>query len=707
MKNIKKIIVAIFLVLSLFLVKANAQEGYLEADGILKYDENNYVTNITSYLNQCKMRGLDAKFSNKEYVFTESFVIPDGISLLGSEGTVFKGVNLINNEYQLNIFDSSTGTSNIEIRNIIFDNFTIYSNQSNNSNNWIIENNVFVNAKKVDLSIDSGLKPDSNNQNGGENTGYYILLANNDNSVIRSNLFLRDSNSLGRGVATYKTNNTVIEDNYFGILEDLDNSIVSFTTKSLSNRLDKVKLSNDNQGYFMTGINCVNGDKNLVIKGNHMSFNKDLFEVQYEDRSLTSDGYHRDHLIYAKGYTNLEVVGNYFKGQTKNQDGGIKFRNGDGLFINKNVLDDTLLLLYVQPGDSILKNVYVTDNVFNNRTQYISDKIEYANPKYISQSFLVLVYNYVSGSDMSNITIKNNKILSFGLNNEEIRVISLDADLSTWTIADNNNLLGNPLVIKNTTTQPNNQINGGSEYSYNSKNDYSSINVDDLVIYDKIDYRISNQTIITEAKIYSSDKLEESLKINKNDDSKLYLILEETDIIIIDDINNYMGFVEYSYATNRIMPINLNVSDDIKLPSTIILKEMDTIDLNDYINNFSLYEIVMNHANAVLNDGVISVNEPGEYDLIISIGGFEYTIHVIKSSGVLVPSTPTTPTTTVVEGTNPPISTNPSTSTNVEEGTSGSNNGCIGSLNASLVSITSLGIIVLFIGIRRRKYDRY
>ena len=122
-------------------VSVNAATEYVEADTVLKYDSNGYVSNLDTLLNKCKMSKKSAKFSDKVYKFNQNITIPDGISFVGSNNTVFQGYN---GEYQLNIFDDANGTSNIEIKNIIFDNFTIYANKSSKSSNWTIENNVFV-----------------------------------------------------------------------------------------------------------------------------------------------------------------------------------------------------------------------------------------------------------------------------------------------------------------------------------------------------------------------------------------------------------------------------------------------------------------------------------------------------------------------------------------------------------------------------------
>ena len=225
MKKFKILIYSLLLIISVSIfsntVKA-IDEAYLQAkDYIILVDGKDNSKEIEKFLTICKDENKDAYFNDGIYILKESITLVDDVSLIGAEQTIFRGIN---GDYQVNIFDGEN-TKDITIKNIIFDNVTIYS-QNANSTNWSIEENIFINAKKVDINIDSGLKPDSNNKNGGELTGYYILKSKT-NGNISSNLFLRDENSLGRGIAVYKSYDFTINDNYFGLIADIDNSIVS------------------------------------------------------------------------------------------------------------------------------------------------------------------------------------------------------------------------------------------------------------------------------------------------------------------------------------------------------------------------------------------------------------------------------------------------------------------------------------------------
>lgn len=281
------------------------------------------------------------------------------------------------------------------------------------------------------------------------------MLANATDSTIEGNIFLRDSNSLGRGIGLYQTTNDIVKYNHFGSLDERDKSILTSKTKELYVKLktlsteEKIELTNENQGYFMTAINGVNRDKNVLIQGNYFDLNEDLNELGYENNKSATDFYHRDHIIYAKGYDNFMIVGNYFKGSNKNQDGGVKYRDGQNLLIHKNILDDTVILLYVQDNNSKFKNAEVSENIFLNRV-YTNEKITYTKSnsttytKNITADFLVLFYNYYTNADISNINIENNITYSTNLSNEKITIggtSGVTTTISSIYVNNNKNLL--------------------------------------------------------------------------------------------------------------------------------------------------------------------------------------------------------------------------------------------------------------------------
>lgn len=520
MRLVKKIFgMFILLVVFMFCVSVNAAEKKrLEAKDFISTTLEDQTSQINAFLITCKTRKMDAFFNQGVYKFNGTLALADGVSIFGEEGTIFRGTDTT---YQSYIRDTKEKVTNITIEHIIFDNVTMYF-QNSNSTNITVKHNIFANAKRVDLSISSGLQP-VNNQNGGEATGYYIS-KNYKTIIIRSNLFFRDENSWGRGISIYYTENVLIEDNYFGILEDIDKSIVSPEAKTLKQEAiaSGILSTTSNQGYFMTAINAINSDKNAKIIGNHFSINTDIFEQGYEDRSQSTDGYNRDHIIYAKMFNGLEVVGNYFKGMNKNQDGGIKFRNGENLLIHKNVLEDTLILLYVQDASNNLwfRNIYIKENIFINRfytTDSFTSSITNIKKSY-SIDYLILLMNYKQEADVTNITIESNKIISPRFTNEEVRIDNRNFSMPTnVTVRNNENAFVNQSMrihivsTENTsnwydsnTSEPNfTNVAEGTEVFTIDTSAYEDVSVDELVNLSEVAFELKERKLITNAqKIY-------------------------------------------------------------------------------------------------------------------------------------------------------------------------------------------------------------
>ncbi|MDE7213013.1 MAG: InlB B-repeat-containing protein, partial [Anaeroplasmataceae bacterium] len=517
MKLAKKIFSLFILLISLlFCVSINAAEKKrLDAKDFISNTSEDQTSEINTFLTTCKTRKMDAFFSKGVYKFNGTIVLADGVSLFGEEGTIFRGTGTT---YQSYIRDTKEKVTNITIDHIIFDNVTMYF-QNSNSTNITIEHSIFANAKRVDLSISTGLQP-VNNQNGGEWTGYYIA-KNHKTIAIRSNLFFRDENSLGRCISIYYTENALIQDNYFGIVEDIDKSIVSPETKALKEEAmaSGILSETSNQGYFMSAINVINSDKNAKIIGNHFSINTDISEERYEDRSQSTDGYNRDHIIYAKMFNGLEVVGNYFKGMNKNQDGGIKFRNGENLLIHKNVLEDTMILLYVQNANTNLwfRNVHIKENIFINRF-YTTDSYTSSITnikKNFSAEFLFLLMNYEQTADVRDITIESNKMISPKFANEEVRIDNLNYAMPTnVTVRNNINSIVNQSIrtqivrtngkttwYDSNTSGPNftNVAEDSTVFTMDTSA-YEDISVDALVNLNEVAFELQERKLVTNAK---------------------------------------------------------------------------------------------------------------------------------------------------------------------------------------------------------------
>lgn len=562
----------LILLLPVCFIQASAEKEYLEAKDYVTASSD--VTNeISSFLQKCKTQNKNAFFNKGIYKINGTIVLQNGVSLIGESGTIFQGIDEENQSY---LKDSSENVISIRIENIIFDNVTIYF-QKSGSDQITIQNNVFLNAKFVDTSI-GGLQPDASNKNGGKSTGYYISKSHNQITIL-SNMFLRDKNSLGRGVAIYKTKNALIQDNYFGILEDVEKSIVSNQTKSLKRRvLDSgIVDTSSNQGYFMTVINVVNSDENAKVIGNHISVNKDITEAGYEDGSQSTNGYNRDHLLYAKMYKGLDIVGNYFKGMNKNQDGGLKCRNGENLLIYKNIFEDSLILLYVQNANSNLwlRNVLIKENLFINK-DYTNELIEIQSGsnvlrKYITIDYLILLQNYVSTAEINNITMESNQFYSAGLPNEQIRIENAGYPMPTnLTIKDNTNICGTlaRLTIRNTQGSPNYDSNqqgsspnfvNGITYSSEISEQYQKIAVEEMAQSHEIDYEIQKNILVSSAdKLYVNGKEYQNEPMQNGQVYNLFLLQSDTTEILIEDQTKTIPTYQYtitSITLNQTYPI--------------------------------------------------------------------------------------------------------------------------------------------------------
>ena len=576
MKKFKILIYSLLLIISVSIfsntVKA-IDEAYLQAkDYIILVDGKDNSKEIEKFLTICKDENKDAYFNDGIYILKESITLVDGVSLIGAEQTIFRGIN---GDYQVNIFDGEN-TKDITIKNIIFDNVTIYS-QNANSTNWSIEENIFINAKKVDINIDSGLKPDSNNKNGGELTGYYILKSKT-NGNISSNLFLRDENSLGRGIAVYKSYDFTINDNYFGLIADIDNSIVSDKTKALKEKVIKLDSynSNSNQGYFMTCINVVSGDTNTLIKGNHFSLNKDIVEVEYERGEGATLGYNRDHIIYAKEYNNLVVVGNYFKGQNKNQDGGLKIRNGEKALVYRNIFEDSMILFYIQTGSNvnIFNDTYCAENILLNQdfsTLRLNESLDgYELAKYPTIDFSIYFRNYISSSTITNLTVENNKFISLGLKNEEMRIEG-EGNYSNINILNNTNYLGEEMDIRAVCSLG----DGTNKYIYPDLELYNDIDVYSLLNLDKASIKINEGKLVGD-NLYLNNKKYNNEIINLDTD---YELLETT------NSTTYINALEYSETALEIPSIKYCINQ-FYIPSKLDIKVYyyDEVKISNYLD---------------------------------------------------------------------------------------------------------------------------
>lgn len=489
----KKITFIIIILLLCFIntnEKVKGETGYLNVNDYQIYGDD-LVDDTIALQNLINIASNNEKgiyFPSGKYLISETLYLKPYVSFKGDPENlaILHGANT---EYAVIIKEeSNVNVSNIVLENLIFDNIIIHSNLYNHDQ-WIIRNNVFINGKKGDFNI-LPIRPDVNKMNGGELTAYYIL-RNNQSMLVQNNLFLRDKYSKGRGVGTYRNEGTIIEGNYFGMLERFDKTI-KFTNRKIIENKEKLLayqknnmiIVNEDQGYFMTAINNLNYDKNVVVRNNIIHLNNEAEEVHYNDKSGDTLGYNRDHLLYAKGFNGLEIYGNYFYGQHNNADGGVKIRNGSNVSIVSNYFDDVPILTYIQTGTGVpftFSQVLIENNIFDIKSN------QGAWGTGISS-------RYYKVDILEDITIMNNMFLSNGLYLDKIK---FDLDSQTDQIKnlhiENNRYLDDDRLINiniiRSTTLPNININD----DIISNNPYFPDNRDELL---KI--KIPNQENITD-----------------------------------------------------------------------------------------------------------------------------------------------------------------------------------------------------------------
>ena len=185
-------------------------------------------------------------------------------------------------------------------------------------------------------------------------------------------VFLRASAGFGVASKFKKGVNYEIRDNIFGLDLGQTNWMGNVWTDSYWDTLiPKLQFLKghftlaDDQGYFKSSI-YDDRAKNSVIEENIFNGSPNFV------RTAT---YHKDHVVYMKGFDGTKFVRNYARGWPSDPSGGIKARNGKSLTIARNYIDDTGILLYTHypatPTDLYLglKDVLVYGNHIVERTE--------------------------------------------------------------------------------------------------------------------------------------------------------------------------------------------------------------------------------------------------------------------------------------------------------------------------------------------------
>ena len=291
----------------------------------------------------------------------------DGLSIFDGTSNTEKMLRLIHSGYSGEI-------DKVQIENIVFNNVGLEITQRTKKE-VIIKNNIFINGnytreKNSDGSISKAtMEP--------------YIVAKNTRYTVENNIFLRGTNYPGRGVATYGTNNTNINNNFFGDLAGADDA-AKMLPEEVINRLEVVKSSNlvdGHQGNFFTAINNERYDTNVVIFNNYfkMMRTRDIVSdfdtnVSITGINVSTEGQRRDHIIYSKCYENLDIVGNYFEGMENGRAGGVKIRNGKNTYVGSNHFSNVPLLTYIYGDltreDSLLYDTVIYNNLLHTKNNF-------------------------------------------------------------------------------------------------------------------------------------------------------------------------------------------------------------------------------------------------------------------------------------------------------------------------------------------------
>ena len=340
----------------------------------------------------------------------------DGLSILDASSVKDKMVLIKNSDYHAIM-------GYVNINNMVFNNVGLEFNGVY-KNDISLNNNTFINGRYSVVDGKAIMAP--------------YIKTNNSTYIIERNIFLRGKDYAGRGISTYATKDSLIKDNFFGKLDDKDKASKMLPVEVINklNLINQTGKVSGEQGNFFTCINNERYDKNMTIENNYMDMN-DSREIEGISNDLLIDGINvekegqrKDHLIYSKGYEELNIVGNYFKGMENGAAGGVKLRNGVGAYVGSNHFKDVPLLTYIYKDltkeECKLHDTTIYNNVFhetknigkegtgilyyqsfrNGETVTFSNKETVDNLQGHVKNFAVYNNKFISGED-SVITVSN------------------------------------------------------------------------------------------------------------------------------------------------------------------------------------------------------------------------------------------------------------------------------------------------------------
>ena len=311
------------------------------------------VTDDTAAINEALVlassQGKGVYFPTGTYLVSAQVRTTDAVGLYGDPA----GLSVIKSNGAQNLGDDGTGKAvrDLTIQDLHFLNVGV---RMRNSHRIRILRSIFMASHSA------------------FNTKSQLTLLHVQDSVVKHCVFLRQKNCQeSSGISTFKTKRCEIRENVWGL--DLNQTAWLETQWSgyeawqdLLGKLSRLRSMFDldwDQGRFKAAFypNRVIDEK---IYDN--IFNGSPFYSR--DGAHTGGRTHPDHVVYAKDYTNLEIVGNWMRGWPNDPSGGLKLRNAYGpAIVAANRLINTPLLQYAYEATAVpyvYQNVLVYRNWF-------------------------------------------------------------------------------------------------------------------------------------------------------------------------------------------------------------------------------------------------------------------------------------------------------------------------------------------------------
>ena len=303
-------------------------------------------------------------FPPGEYLVSSDIVIKGSVELHGTQ----KGIAAIkaSTPYAKKIHNASPVKS-VALKNLFFDgvrvDFDGGAKGPSSTDNITVERCVFF----------STARPTPSNVRKPQ-----LRLARLENGGVYMCVFLRDSNAFGVASRFNRTVSVEVKDNLCG----LDLSNIDWLTSQIKPEYDwrdqKEKLRflkthynlAADQGFFKS---CLYDECD-----NKMRIAENVF-----NGSPNTGNLHKDHAMYLKGFDAMEVKSNYVRGWPANVTGGIKARNGKNLWLARNYIDDTGILLYTHEN---VKNKDCIEESLTNVVIYGNHIVQRINPDNRSSS---------------------------------------------------------------------------------------------------------------------------------------------------------------------------------------------------------------------------------------------------------------------------------------------------------------------------------